>query len=101
MRSELGERAPRGLAAAAFAVLAFLHLPLLVVLLYCFTTDDATLSFPPPGLTLRWFGAAWERADLWRALGLSLRVAAVSTASISSRPSPATIAAFTKKRGRL
>ncbi len=81
MRSELGERAPRGLATAAFAVLAFLHLPLLVVFLYCFTTDDATLSFPPPGLTLRWFGVAWERADLWRALGLSLRVAAVSTAA--------------------
>ena len=81
MRSERAERAPRGLAAAAFAVLAFLHLPMAVVVLYCFTTDDATLTFPPPGLTLRWFGEAWHRVDLWRALGLSLRVAAVSTAA--------------------
>jgi putative spermidine/putrescine transport system permease protein len=81
MRSDRPERAPRGLATAAFAVLAFLHLPMAVVVLYCFTTDDATLSFPPPGLTLRWFGEAWNRVDLWRALELSLRVAAVSTAA--------------------
>lgn len=73
------ERAPAGLKLAAFAVLAFLHLPMLVVLLYAFTTDEATFSFPPPGLTLRWFGEAWGRADLWQAFGLSLRVAAVST----------------------
>jgi putative spermidine/putrescine transport system permease protein len=78
MRSD-PERAPRGLAAAAWAVVAFLHLPMLVVVLYAFTTDEATLTFPPPGLTTRWFGAAWQRADLWQALGLSLRVAAVAT----------------------
>ena len=81
MRSDRTEKSPRGLAIAAWGVLAFLHLPLLVVVLYCFTTDDATLSFPPPGLTLRWFGEAWERADLLRALGLSLRVALVSTSA--------------------
>jgi putative spermidine/putrescine transport system permease protein len=81
MRSERAERAPRGLVAAAVAVLAFLHLPMLVVVLYAFTTDEATLTFPPPGLTLRWFAAAWQRADLWRALVLSLEVAAVATAA--------------------
>ncbi len=80
MRPE-NDRAPRALVVTAWSVLAFLHLPLLVVVLYCFTTDETTLSFPPPGLTLRWFGEAWQRADLWRALGLSLRVAAVSTAA--------------------
>ncbi len=79
MRSERAERAPRGLVAAALAVLAFLHLPMLVVVLYAFSTDEATLTFPPPGLTLRWFAAAWQRADLWRALVLSLEVAAVAT----------------------
>jgi putative spermidine/putrescine transport system permease protein len=72
-------RAPPALTAAAVAVLLFLHLPMAVVVLYAFTTDAATLTFPPPGLTLRWFGAAWERADLWAALALSLRVAAVAT----------------------
>jgi len=80
MRSEHPERAPMGLGAAAVAVLAFLHLPILVVALYAFTTDEATLGFPPPGLTLRWFEEAWRRVDLWRALALSLQVAAVSTA---------------------
>jgi len=80
MRSEHPERAPLGLGAAAVAVLAFLHLPILVVALYAFTTDEATLGFPPPGLTLRWFAEAWRRVDLWRALALSLQVAAVSTA---------------------
>jgi len=79
MRSSAPEKAPRGLLAMAAAVLAFLHLPLLVVVLYAFTTDSATLSFPPPGLTLHWFSVAWGRSDLWSALGLSLRVAAVST----------------------
>ena len=95
MRSD--ERAPRGLTAAAWAVLAFLHLPLLVVVLFCFTTDDATLSFPLPGLTLRWFGVAWQRADLWRALGLSVRVAAVSTAASIVL---GTLAALAVNRGR-
>lgn len=80
MRSEHGEKAPRGLVAAALGVLAFLHLPMAVVVLYAFTTDEATLTFPPPGLTLRWFGEAWQRVDLWQAFELSIRVATVSTA---------------------
>jgi putative spermidine/putrescine transport system permease protein len=65
---------------AAGLVLAFLHVPFLVVLLYAFTTEEAAFTFPPPGLTLRWFGEAWARDDVWRALGLSLRVACASTA---------------------
>ena len=40
------ERAPVGVTLAAIAVLLFLHLPMAVVVLYCFTTDNATLSFP-------------------------------------------------------
>jgi putative spermidine/putrescine transport system permease protein len=31
-------------------------------------------------LTMRWFGVAWGRADLWQALALSARVATVATA---------------------
>ncbi|HEV7666890.1 MAG TPA: ABC transporter permease [Thermoanaerobaculia bacterium] len=75
-----GERAPLGLKLAALGAILFLHLPLLVVFLYAFTTDQATLTFPPPGLTLRWFGLAWQRVDLWQAFSLSFQVAAVSTA---------------------
>lgn len=72
-------RAPILLKIAAYAVLAFLHLPFLVILLYAFTSDDATYTFPLPGLTLDWFAATWNRDDVWRALSLSLRVAAFST----------------------
>ena len=80
MRSEhAGEAAPPGLKAAVLGVLLFLHAPFAVILLYCFTTEDASYQFPPPGLTLNWFGVAWQRDDVWRALGLSLRIGCVST----------------------
>jgi putative spermidine/putrescine transport system permease protein len=62
------------------AVLLFLYFPFLVIVLYAFSTEDATFTFPPPGLTVDWFAVAWGRADVWRALGLSLRIAAISTA---------------------
>jgi putative spermidine/putrescine transport system permease protein len=68
------------LTAAAAAVVAFLHVPFAVVALYAFTTEDRSYTFPPPGLTARWFGVAWERADLWQALALSVQVAASATA---------------------
>jgi putative spermidine/putrescine transport system permease protein len=68
------------LGAAAGFVIAFLHLPFGVVLLYAFTTEDRSYTFPPPGLTTRWFGAAFARADLWQALTLSVKVAALATA---------------------
>ncbi len=64
---------------ASGAVLLFLHGPIGIILLYAFTTDDASYTFPPPGLTARWFGVAWQRADLWQALALSVRVAGVAT----------------------
>jgi putative spermidine/putrescine transport system permease protein len=80
MRSET-ERAPRGLVAGVGAVLFFLHAPFAVIVLYALTTEDASFRFPPPGLTLAWFRVAWERPDVWAALGLSLRVAAAATAA--------------------
>jgi len=64
---------------AAYAGLAFLHLPVLVIVLYAFTTEDRTYQFPPPGLTLHWFSVAADRADIWAALRLSLEVAAMAT----------------------
>ena len=57
----------------------FVHVPIAIILLYAFTTEDATFTFPPPGLTTDWFRVALNRSDVWDALGLSLRVAAVST----------------------
>jgi putative spermidine/putrescine transport system permease protein len=74
-----GSGASLGLKLAAAGGLLFLHLPLLLILLYAFTTEDKSYVFPPPGLTTRWFAVAFERADIWRAIYLSVRVAAIST----------------------
>jgi putative spermidine/putrescine transport system permease protein len=78
MRSDA--RAPLGLTLAATAGLLFLHLPILLIFLYAVTTEERTYQFPPPGLTLKWFAVAWNRADIWPPLYLSLQVAAISTA---------------------
>jgi putative spermidine/putrescine transport system permease protein len=64
---------------AAVVALLFLHLPLAVVVLYAFTTDDSTFRFPLPGLTTQWFAVAWGRSDVWEALFLSVKVALVAT----------------------
>ncbi len=69
------------LRAAAGMTLAFLFLPLVIILLYAFNTEEAAFTFPPPGLTLQWFGVALQRQDFWNAFGLSLRVAAIATAA--------------------
>lgn len=75
------QKPPLGLSLVSLGVLLFLHLPFLIVMLYAFTTDEATFTFPPPSLTTKWFGVAMKRADLWAALGLSLRVALIATLS--------------------
>jgi len=76
---QVESRSPLALKFAAIAVLLFLHVPMSIILLYAFTTDEATYSFPPPGLTLHWFEVAMGRTDFWDALSLSLRVAASAT----------------------
>ncbi|WP_372838180.1 ABC transporter permease [Phaeovulum sp.] len=72
-------RAPKSLTLAAIGGLLFLHLPIMLIFLYAFTTEERTYQFPPPGLTLKWFAVAWNRADIWPPLYLSLMVAAIST----------------------
>ena len=69
-----------GLRIAAIGGLLFLHLPILLIFVYAFTTEDTSYQWPPPGLTLHWFAVTWNRPDVWEALSLSLRVAAISTA---------------------
>lgn len=73
-------RASTGQKLAAAAGLGFLHLPVWVIVLYAFTTEDRTYQFPPPGLTLHWFEVAFAREDIWQAMRLSLVVAAAATA---------------------
>ena len=72
-------RPPTGLTVAAWLGAAFLHIPLLLIILYAFTSEDRTYTFPPPGLTLKWFGVAFARTDMWDALFLSVRVALFAT----------------------
>lgn len=80
MRSEASpEKASVGLKAAALGGLLFLHLPILLIFLYAFTTEERSYAFPPPGYTTEWFAVAWNREDIWPPLWLSLRVAAIST----------------------
>ncbi len=79
MRSDGGPRAHFGLKLAAAGGLAFMHLPILLIFVYAFTTEDRTYQWPPPGLTLDWLAVAWGRPDVWAALGLSVKVAALST----------------------
>lgn len=79
-RSDADERrSPLVLRVAAAAGLLFLHLPILLIVAYAFSTDDKTYRFPIPGFTLEWFSAAWEREDVWAALRLSLEVASMAT----------------------
>ncbi len=73
------DRAPLGLKLAAGFGLAFMHLPILLIFVYAFTTEDKSYQWPPPGFTLKWFAVTWARADVWEALGLSLKVASIST----------------------
>jgi putative spermidine/putrescine transport system permease protein len=74
-----GQRASWGLKLAALGALLFLHVPIWIIFLYTLTPDETTYTFPLPGITFKWFGVALQRADLWRALTLSLRVASVAT----------------------
>jgi putative spermidine/putrescine transport system permease protein len=71
-------RAGLGLKAAALGALLYLHIPILFVFLYAFTTEEASFRFPPPAFTTQWFGVAAENPDIRSALSLSLRVATVS-----------------------
>jgi putative spermidine/putrescine transport system permease protein len=68
-----------GLRFGAIAGLLFLHIPLLLIILYAFTTEDKSYQFPPPGYTLKWFEVVLNRQDIWDAVSLSMRVAITST----------------------
>jgi putative spermidine/putrescine transport system permease protein len=72
-------RAPWPLRIAAYSGLLFLHLPLVLLAIYAFNTEEAAFSFPPKGFTLRWFAEAAARDDVVAAIALSIKVAAVAT----------------------
>ncbi|ELY6273051.1 ABC transporter permease [Cronobacter muytjensii] len=73
------DRAPWPLKIAAWGGVIFLHFPLAIIALYAFNTEESAFSFPPKGLTLRWFEIAAQRADILDAVTLSLKVALLAT----------------------
>lgn len=73
-------RSARGtLAAITAVVLALIYLPLFVVFVNSFSTSR-NLTWPPPGLTLEWWGKAFYSAGALDAVLTSLQVALASTA---------------------
>ncbi|MBR1153959.1 ABC transporter permease [Bradyrhizobium sp. JYMT SZCCT0428] len=79
MRSDREASAPFGLKLAAAGGLLFLHVPILLIFVYAFTTEDKTYQWPPPGFTTQWLAVTWNRPDVWEALTTSVKVAAIAT----------------------
>ena len=73
------QKSSLALTLSAIAGILFLNLPFVVIFLYALTTDERTYSFPLPGVTMDWFARALTRAEMWDAVWLSVRVAAVAT----------------------
>lgn len=67
-----------GLWVAATLTLAFMYMPILVVVLNSFSTSK-TLAWPPPGFTTEWWGRAFTNAGAMSAITTSLIVAAAAT----------------------
>ena len=65
---------------SAWAVVLFLHLPLLLIILYAFSSEDKSFVFPPPELTTKWFAVTLGRTDVWDAMKMSAQIALYSTA---------------------
>jgi putative spermidine/putrescine transport system permease protein len=79
LQKNSGERASWWLKGGALGALLFLHIPLWLIFLYSFTTDQSAYTFPPPGLTLRWIPQAIANPAMLEALALTLRVAILAT----------------------
>src|SRR3954469_21944032 len=67
-----------GLAIVTALVIAFLWLPLGVIMLYAFN-GSTIQSWPVSNLTLHWFHEAWHDEEARSSLWLSLKVAAIAT----------------------
>jgi putative spermidine/putrescine transport system permease protein len=77
MRSDT-QRPAWWLSAATIAALLFIHVPLLLIIVYSFSAD-VSFQFPPSGFTVKWYDEAWQRQDMWDALWLSMKVATIAT----------------------
>jgi len=69
----------RALGVAAACVVAFLYLPIVVLIVFSFN-DNPVTTLPLREFTWRWYASAFANKDLLRALWNSLYVATVATA---------------------
>src|SRR5204863_2540133 len=67
-----------GLGIATTLVIAFLWLPLLLIMAYAFNSSTIQ-SWPISGFTLHWFHEAWHDPEARSSLWLSLKVGAAAT----------------------
>jgi putative spermidine/putrescine transport system permease protein len=68
-----------GFGFAAVLVIAFLWLPLILIMVYAFNSSTLQ-SWPISGFTLHWFGEAWHDPEARSSLWLSAKVGAAATA---------------------
>lgn len=68
---------PRFLIAVSAAVLAFMFLPLAVVVIYSFNGRKSLVTFG--GFSTRWYAEAWHNDALKASLSASIEIAAVTT----------------------
>jgi putative spermidine/putrescine transport system permease protein len=72
--------ATRNFLRAGIAItLAFIYIPLIVILIYAFNGGNS-LEWPPPSLTAEWFGEAIDNSGARDALWTSVKVGAAATA---------------------
>jgi putative spermidine/putrescine transport system permease protein len=77
----VNERGTRlALAAWTALVIAFLWIPLLIIMVYAFNSSTLQ-TWPIPGWTLHWFGVAWHDGDVRSSLWLSVKVGLAATAT--------------------
>jgi spermidine/putrescine transport system permease protein len=88
----------RGLLFYAFAYLAFLYVPVLVLPVFSFNNSEF-IAFPLSGFTLRWYAALASDGAMQHALGNSLKVGTV-TALVSTILGLAAARAVTRYRLR-
>ena len=69
----------KGMVGVSLAVLAFLYLPIVILVVFFFN-DSSVTSFPLAGFTLRWYHAFLGNAAMLKALANSLTVAVFATA---------------------
>ena len=77
--SQPGERASWLLKFGAIGAILFLHVPMWLIFLYAFTTEESAYTFPPPGLTFKWVPQALSTPAMQDALLLTVKVAVLAT----------------------